>query len=441
MNPLIMKQVQGVPVTEAEAPERAQIQRWYAVIVLTLIFTVHSLDRQLISIVLEPIKTTFHLSDAALGFLAGTVYAVSFSLAGIPMGMLVDRMSRRNILGTAVFLWSSATALGGLATSYLQLVLARIGLGIFEGPSLPASASMISDLVPPRQRATALGIYAMGLGLGQIIGFVFGAMVAAHWGWREVFFIGGLPGMLLAIVLFATVKEPARRSLEGVVEKTSDAPTLAETLRFIWSQASLVRYFTAYVLMVLATAATLSFLPSFYLRTHGLALRDVGLIVGLGFGLATILGSLLGGLLMDRLGKRGMQWVPRFGACSALVMAIASVGMIMSPSVLLSVILLVVWGLAFMAQVAPFYAMSQSLVRTRMRGTTLGTLNTLVNVIAYGLGAPIAGLLSDWYAPWAGGEALRYALCSVALLSLVAAFWYRRVGRTLHSDLERVKKE
>src|SRR5437870_2902654 len=158
--------------------------------VLTLIYTMHALDRQLIAIVLEPIKKTFSLSDTSLGFLAGTVYALSYSLAGIPMGMLVDRLNRRNVLAAAVALWSSATALSGLATSYLYLVLARVGLGVFEGPSLPASVSMISDMVPPKRRATALGIYAMGLGLGQILGFVVGGMVAARWGWREVFFIG-----------------------------------------------------------------------------------------------------------------------------------------------------------------------------------------------------------------------------------------------------------
>src|SRR5439155_14396445 len=128
------------------------------------------------------------------------------------------RLNRRNVLAAAVALWSSATALSGLATSYLYLVLARVGLGVFEGPSLPASVSMISDMVPPKRRATALGIYAMGLGLGQILGFVVGGMVAARWGWREVFFIGGLPGLFLAVILLASVKEPIRRSMDGQVD-------------------------------------------------------------------------------------------------------------------------------------------------------------------------------------------------------------------------------
>jgi len=407
--------------------------------VLTLIYTMHALDRQLIAIVLKPIKKTFSLSDTSLGFLAGTVYALSYSLAGIPMGMLVDRLNRRNVLAAAVALWSSATALSGLATSYLYLVLARVGLGVFEGPSLPASVSMISDMVPPKRRATALGIYAMGLGLGQILGFVVGGMVAARWGWREVFFIGGLPGLFLAVILLASVKEPIRRSMDGQVDLRTNAPALPETLRFIWGQKSLIRFFSSYVLMVLTIGAVLAFLPAFYMRTHGLAIRNVGFIVGLGFGIATILGSVFGGMVSDRLTKRSMLWIPRFGAGSAIIMAFACTGMVMSTSLPLAVVLMFVWGVAFMAQVAPFYALKQSLVTNRMRGTTIGIGNTLINVIGYGIGAPLAGILSDWYAPWAGSQALRYALCSVALLNVIAALLYTRVGRTLEADLERVK--
>lgn len=411
---------------------------WYVVAVLTAIFTIHALDRQLITIVLEPIKKAFELSDTMLGFLSGTVYAISFSLAGIPAAMLVDRVNRRNLLAGAVALWSSATFLSGFATSYLTLVLARVGLAICEAPSLPSSASMLSDLFERKKRATAMGIYGMGLGLGQVIGFVLGGLIAAHWGWREVFFMGGLPGLLMAVILVATVREPARRTADGQLEQKSTAPPLLTTLRFILSQRSLVLYFVSYVIMVVATSATMAFLPSFFIRIHGLSIAHVGLIFGAGFGIANMIGSLIGGMLADRLSKHDVRWIPRLGAMATGFIVISCWIMETTESVPVAIGFMVLWGIAFTTQIGPYYALSQSLVGTRMRGTTIGTLNTLINVIAYGLGPLLAGVLSDSYSSWAGSDALRYALMSVAAINLLSMIQFFRVGKTLEADIGRV---
>jgi predicted MFS family arabinose efflux permease len=411
--------------------------RWYVLAVLTTIFTIHALDRQLITIVLEPIKHAFDVSDTMLGFLSGTVYAVSFSLAGIPGAMLVDRINRRNLLAAAVALWSSATALSGFATSYIQLVLARIGLAVCEAPSLPSSASMLSDLFRQKERATAMGIYGMGLGLGQLIGFVGGGLIATHWGWREVFFMGGLPGLLMAIILVATIREPIRLKADGQVEQRGDAPGFSESIRFILSQRSLVRYFAGYVLMVVGTSATMAFLPSFYIRTHGVSLGHIGLFLGVGFGLANVAGSFLGGVIADRLGKHDLRWTPRLGALAAGIVLLSCLMLEAVDSVAISVTFLVLWGVAFTTQIGPYYALSQSLVGTRMRGTTIGTLNTLINVIAYGLGPLITGVLSDAYSSWAGNDALRYSMMTVALINIAAIIQFLRVGITLQHDFDR----
>ena len=411
--------------------------RWYVLAVLTAIFTIHALDRQLITIVLEPIKQAFNVSDTMLGFLSGTVYAVSFSLAGIPGAMLVDRINRRNLLAAAVALWSSATALSGFATSYIQLVLARIGLAVCEAPSLPSSASILSDLFRQKERATAMGIYGMGLGLGQLIGFVCGGLIATHWGWREVFFMGGLPGLLMAVVLVATVREPIRLKADGQVEQGGDAPGFSESIRFILAQRSLVRYFAGYVLMVVGTSATMAFLPSFYIRTHGVSLGHIGLFLGVGFGLANVAGSFLGGVIADRLSKHDLRWTPRLGALAAGVVLVSCLILESVDSVAVSVTFLVLWGIAFTTQIGPYYALSQSLVGTRMRGTTIGTLNTLINVIAYGLGPLITGILSDIYSSWAGSDALRYSMMTVALINIVAIIQFLRVGATLQHDFDR----
>lgn len=424
-------------LVEVERTEAADRARWYVLAVMTAVFTIHALDRQLITIVLEPLKAEFGLSDTELGFLSGTVYALSFSLAGIPMAMLVDRVNRRNLLAAAVALWSSATAFSGIATNYFSLVLARIGLGVCEAPSLPASVSILSDHFRQKQRATALGIYGMGLGLGQLLGFVVGGMIATHWGWREVFLMGGLPGLLLAVVLVATVREPVRRTGDGQVESKGEAPSFLATLRFVASQRALMRYFAAYVVMVLATSATMAFLPSFYIRTHGVSLRDAGLFLGIGFGIATTVGSLLGGMVSDRLSQRDVLWTPRLAAIATGFIVLALAVTELASSVTVSVTAMVLWGVAFTMQIGPYYALSQSLVGARMRGTTVGTLNTLINVIAYGLGPLMTGALSDLYHAWLGDQALRYALLTIAMLNVVAMLTFLSTGKTLKQDLAR----
>ena len=425
------------PEPTAGSAQHSGAYRWYVLSVLTGIFTIHALDRQLITIVLEPLKHAFELSDTLLGFLSGTVYAVSFSVAGIPGAMLVDRVNRRKLLAAAVALWSAATALSGFAMSYVQLVLARIGLAVCEAPSLPSSASIISDLFGQRERATAMGVYGMGLGLGQLIGFMVGGWIAANWGWREVFIMGGLPGLLLAFVLMTTVKEPTRRRADGAPITDESVPSLPATLRYILSQRSLVNYFSAYVLMVIGTSATMAFMPSFYIRSHGVPLAQIGLFLGVGFGLANVVGSFIGGIIADRLGRHDQRWIARLGALTAGTVLIACWSMERSESLTVSIVFLVIWGIAFTTQIGPYYALSQSLVSARMRGTTIGTLNTLINILAYGLGPLITGLLSDAYKDWAGTDALRYAMMSVACINILSIIQFLRVGKTLPEDLAR----
>jgi predicted MFS family arabinose efflux permease len=433
----------GIPAganADVDAHAHGSIQRWYVLALLTAIYTMHAMDRNLVSIVLEPVKKEFALSDTAAGVLSGTAYALSFALAGIPLGLLVDRLHRRNLLAVAVGLWSAVTAFSGLATGYASLIAARIGLAVFEAPSLPASVSIIADLFGRHRRATAIGIYSMGLGVGQLIGYAIGGLVAGHWGWRDVFFVGGAPGLILAIIFLTTVKEPVRRSSDGRVAVQVRAPPVLSTFSFILAQPSLRLLYFGYILLSLTASANLAFLPSFFIRTHGLTIPEVGLIVGVGFGLASIVGSLLGGMIADRLSKGNILWVPRFGAIAAATVMISTAAMVMVPSAALASLFMVIYGAAFMAQVGPNLGLNQSLVGTRMRGTAAATLNTLVNLFAQAIGATLTGFLSDRYAPWAHADALRYALFTISFLNLAPVVLFALIGRTLKHDLDRAER-
>jgi len=413
--------------------------RWYVLGILTAVYAMHAMDRQLVSVVLEPVKTEFALTDTAAGVLAGAAYAVSFAVAGIPFGMLVDRMSRRNLLAAALAIWSAMTAFSGLATNYVSLIAARIGLAAFETPSLPASVSMISDLFGRHRRATAIGIYTMGLGAGQFVGYSVGGLVADRWGWRDVFFVAGVPGMILAFIFLLTVREPVRRTSDGKVALDTRAPSLLKTLGFILGQPSLRLLYGGYIMLALTASANLAFLPSFFIRTHHLAIAEVGAIVGTGFGLASIVGSGLGGMVADRLGKRNILWVPRFGAAAAAVVMAATALMVLVHSVAVAAVCMVIYGVAFLAQVGPNQGLNQGLVGTRMRGTAAAVMNTLVNLFAQALGATLTGFLSDRFAPWAGSDALRWALLAVSFLNLVPIVCYALIGRTLERDMARAE--
>ena len=189
--------------------------RRYTLFILTLVFMFSHIDRSIVGILAEPIKAEFALSDTQLGVLTGFAFALVYATLGIPLALLADRSNRRNIIAVAIAVWSAMTALSGFATNYTQLVLARIGVGIGEAGSTPQSHSMIADLYPQHERARALGIFSLGISLGVMFGFLAGGVISSVWGWRAAFFVVGLPGLLLAIVVGLTVREPERGLADG----------------------------------------------------------------------------------------------------------------------------------------------------------------------------------------------------------------------------------
>ena len=204
----------------------------YGLFMLTLVYAFNFIDRQILVILQEPIKLEMGLSDAQLGLLSGFSFALVYITAGIPIAYWADRSNRRNIIAGSLTIWSGMTALSGLAQNYSQLLLARIGVGIGEAGGSPPAHSMISDYYPPAQRATALAIYSTGIYLGVAAGFLLGGVISQVYGWRTAFMAAGLPGVVLAVVLLLTVREPVRGRWESA-PRAAYKPGLRETLTLL----------------------------------------------------------------------------------------------------------------------------------------------------------------------------------------------------------------
>lgn len=394
------------PVHTAAVPARS----WYALTILTLIYSCHFLDRMMMSIIIEPARIEFGLSDSQIGLLTGLAYGATFAVAGIPLGMLIDRVNRVRLLAVLVSIWSGMTAMSGVAQSYWQLLLARMGVGGSEAGGSPASLSLISDLFPPNKRSTAVGVFFMSNAVGAILAIFIGGFVASRYGWRTAMFIAGVPGLILGLVLFATVREPKRGAMDTQREPVQKAPSLREVLKSVTSNPALVHMLAGIAISSASVATIGSWLAPFVMRFHGYNLKEAGFSVALASGFCGAMGSVLGGLLSDRLASSGAR--RRMDLCMwvcLLATGVAAAGLFMTVSYAAVGLLSLTQMIAFVVFPAAFGSML-SLTSTRMRGTTAATMQVVTNLVGYGMGPFMVGVFSDLYG---GGQSLRLAMLTV----------------------------
>lgn len=399
--------------------------------VLFLVNVLNTVDRNLLVVLNEPIKREYALSDGQIGLLA-TAFAISYAIAGFPLGMAADRLSRRGIVASCLGLWSAMTALCGVAASHFQLMLARIGVGAGEAGSGPAILSLISDLFPRERRATMTSIYYLSTSVGIMAGLGFGAWVAQNMGWRATFFIAAAPAILLVPLLFLAVPEPVRSTDSEAIEQS----TLAAFLRFLMIQKSLCWIIIGNVINVMVISGLGAWFVSYIVRQHGTELAHIGLYAGILHGVMGIVGTLAGGLLSDRFSRtdprRGLWLV----AVSALLTGAMFIGVVLSPMLGWSLVFYTMYCLVSSIWFGPIYALTLSLVFPRMRGKSSAFLYVATNLAGYGIGAPLVGYLSDRIG---GGSAdgLGSALVLVASLSAVTALCLFVGSKTLREDLAR----
>ncbi len=401
---------------------------------LTLVYTFNFIDRQILVILQEPIKADLGLSDAQLGLLTGFSFALVYVTAGIPIAWLADRANRRNIVAASLALWSLMTALSGLVQNYGQLLAARLGVGVGEAGGSPPSHSIISDYFPPSSRGTALSFYSMGIYIGVLFGFAAGGWIAENFGWRNAFFVIGIPGILYALAVLWIVKEPQRGRFDpaGVPPQSSLSETLAGLKRrpTFW-YLSVGCAFTAFI-----SYGNGNFMPSFLMRNHGMSLAEVGAVLGLISGLSGATGTFLGGFLADRLATRDMRWyvwIPILGGLSAMIPAYYTlfgenttlIVAAMIPSQILSALYL-----------GPCIATCHNLVSPGMRAMASAILYFVLNLIGLGLGPLTVGILSDLFAEPFGENNLRYAMATALTIGFLGIYFLWMGSRSLNRDLE-----
>ena len=389
------------------------------------------------AILQEPIKRDLLLTDTQLGILSGLGFALFFGIAGLPMGWLVDRYNRRDILSAAVFVFSGMTALGAAAGSFAQLLFTRSIVGAGEAGGGPAMGSMLADHYPPAKRASALSIYYLGAPLGSILAFLVGGWVAMRYGWRSVLLLAGLPGVALAILIRLLVAEPQRRGDAGGAAQ--GAPPYRTAIRFICGQRSLRHALFTPVLTSAASTGILTFVGSYFVRLHGMGVASVGLLLAVFYGLAGAIGAVAGGQIVDRLATQDPRWSAWWCGGANLLAAPAAMLMTMSPALPGAVAGLALLALCINSTYGPLLALIQSLVATRMRGTLIAIFYLTNYLLGAASGPQIVGGISDFLTPRLGIEALRWAMLSAVLLYVWGAAHLLLGSRTVSRDLARAR--
>ena len=408
--------------------------RHYALGILVVVYTFNFIDRQILSILLQPVKDDLGLSDTAMGMLTGFAFAAFYATLGIPIARFADRSNRRNLVAWALGIWSLMTALSGLAQNFWHLLAARIGVGIGEAGCSPPAHSMIADYYPADQRATALGIYSLGIPFGIMFGLFAGGWVNEFFGWRAAFFVVGLPGILLALIVRFSLREPPRGMAEGRAD-SADQPSVGETLQYLWAKKSFRHMSFAAALTAFVGYGFITWAPSFLTRSFGMGTGEIGTWFGLILGIPGGIGIALGGYLADRFGAHDPKWFLWTTAVALIICVPLNIVVFISTNsttALLAMILPVLLGNFYQATT---FSQTQGISALRMRAVAAGILLFIINIIGLGLGPQLVGILSDVLNTEYGDESLRYALLICSLVYVWAAVHYFIAGRHLGGDL------
>ena len=411
-------------------------------LVLLFVYTMSFIDRQIMGILVQPIKQEFGVSDTAMGVLTGLTFALFYSALAIPFGRYADRSNRRNFVACCCAAWSAMTALCGMVTGFWTLALARMGVAVGEAGGGAPSISMIADHYPPQQRGRAMSVYMLGPQLGILFGLTLGGWIAQHHGWRNAFLWMSIPGVLAALLLRFTAVEPRRGQWDAPGSTTAGAAAepLGVLLRDLWASRAFVRITLACLLMGFTGYGIGIWTPAFLVRSHGMTLQGAGIVMGLVGGIFAATGALTSGWLSDKLGRRDARWrigVPLLGCLLSLPSGVAfyllpaggawQAGAMLVPH---AVAFYVLFAFTAVWWTAPVYAVLAELIPAHRRSSGMAIFNLGITMLGGGLGPLLVGMLSDLLVPHFGNEALRWALAlttgSCFLLGMLAFAWTLR---------------
>jgi len=382
--------------------------KWYVLAMLTLMMVFNFMDRQILVILQEPIKAELGLSDTQLAMLTGLAFAALYVTLGIPIARYADRSNRRNVVVWSLAIWSAMTALSGRAVSFVQLLLARIGVGIGEAGGSPPAHSMISDYFPPEKRATAFAVYSSGIYFGILLGYVVGGIIAQKYGWRTAFYALGIPGVLFAIFAYYTVREPIKGRLDPVTIDEEE-PSLKEVFAALFGKKTFVFLALSCGFHTFTTYGVGNFLPSFLYRVHEVDIRTAGIVLGLATGIGGAIGTFLGGYLSDRLRDKDMRWYFWVPMIAGVLNFVPSGILIFTgnPKIAMAMTFFTSCLTAFF--LPPAIAVTHSLVSAKMRAFSSAILFFILNLIGLGFGPLFVGFMSDALEPQYGYMSLKWA--------------------------------
>ena len=422
---------------EPANPYRTSRSAYYALGVLTLVYSFNFIDRQLLAILQESIKAELLLSDAQLGLLTGFAFAVFYVTAGLPIASWADRSNRRNIVSLSLFVWSFMTAISGLAQNYWQLLLARIGVGVGEAGGSPPSHSMISDIFPPQSRASALGFYSTGVSFGILFGFLFGGWLNEFFGWRVAFVVVGVPGILLALVVRMTLAEPIR-GLNERRQVSDEGVAMKTVVSLLWQRKSFRHMAMGAAMNAFAGYSVANWVASYMIRSFNMSTGELGtwlaLIIGVG-GAAGVFGS---GVVADRLGRRDVRWYMWMPVIACGIAIPFQFGVYLATGAHFALIMAIVPAVLSNAYLGATIASVHNLVGLRMRALGSAILFFIINIVGLGAGPSSVGLLSDLLQPTYGTDSLRYALLILVPVALTwSGIHYLLAARYIREDLDR----
>ena len=405
---------------------------------LLVVYIFNFIDRSIVGILAEPIARDLKLSDTQIGLMTGLAFALFYTALGLPIARYADRPStnRARLIAVSLAIWSAMTAIGGLTQNFIQLLLARIGVGIGEAGCTPAAHSLITDSVSPERRASALAFYALGIPIGSLLGALLGGQLADTVGWRMAFVVVGMPGLALALVVVALLRDPRGAKL-GTAKIPHATIGNREALREILGSR-------AFVLLLIAgsCASFLSYGKTtwaiiFFQRTHGLSPGQVGFWFGIFVGLAGILGTLLGGWIADRYGATNRRHVLTAPAIGMAIAAPINFFAYMMGDWRMAMAMLLLPTVLNAFYYGPTYSSAQGLVRPQVRAVASATLLFFQNLIGLGLGPLLFGIISDLLKVQAGEDSVRWVLYGAAWLGLIPAFFFWRCSLRLNDELDR----
>lgn len=424
---------QAAAAQPGTTPDRRSLafRRSIALTMLFLVGTINFVDRQLLSVLVEPIRADMELSDTQFGLLTGLAFALFYAAMGVPVALLADRWNRVRLIAAACVVWSGFTALSGFVTNFWQLALVRFGVGAGEAGGTAPSLSVISDLFPPHRRPFAVAVFTLNGPFGVFVGSSFAAWAAATIGWRNAFLVIGLAGIIIAPLLIWAVREPARGQMDGH-GTSGEAATLGQSLALFVHNRSLRMVLIGSGLAAFVSYGILNWVPAFLMRTEGMPLAAMGKWFAPAAGITFGIGIMGGGWLVSRLAARSPRAYGLVPALANLVLIPGLAAALLMDGWPMALALMLLPLTACTVYIAPALALVQNLSPPGSRATAAAVLMLMFNIVGMGLGPLFVGLVSDFLKPDHGDDSLRWAL--MAIIPFAAAAGLAQLAMTRHLD-------